>query len=121
MAKKEDIYVSFRSDYYRAGKKDLLSCQVSLLRVLKRLQNIKKLRDRKAKLKIMLKNKLESVSGAAEKIEDQIPSSKIPKSLQNKTEKKEVVVKTSKNVSGKKDKLDLELQAIQDKLKELDV
>ena len=117
MADRKELYVSVDPEIYRANKSNVLLSQADLLDTIKRLQNLKVLARQKAKLKIQLLKLFSSVLADLDKIKGNLPTPKVPKSVQGVIEKEDVVgVKVD---LSKRAAVDQELMEIQEKLREL--
>ena len=118
MVSKEEIYVSIDSDSYRANKLNVLISQADLLGTLKRLQNLKVLARRKRDLKKKILRHLITVLNSLETIQKEIPTSKVPRIIQQREEE----IKEPREIKEhfrKRDEIDEELMTIQEKLREL--
>jgi|TARA_B100001964_G_scaffold241930_1_gene315463 chaperonin cofactor prefoldin len=113
MASKEELYVSFSPDSYKSNKSNLLMSQADLLATLKRLHHLKILARQKQDLKKKLYKLFSSTLSEIDSIQDNMPTPKVPKTVQKSDEPK---VKES---FTKRDDIEDELKAIQEKLREL--
>ena len=77
----QKVYVSVDYLEYKQGKQDLLSCQVDLLRSLKNLQEIRKIRAEKNKLKLKLARQLSKILKDVESLRGELPQPKLPKNI----------------------------------------
>lgn len=115
MATKEELYISVTQLNYRTIKSDALMAQADLLKILKKLQNLKVLSRQKQDLKKALQKLISSTLSQIDSIQNKIPTPKIPKTIQIKIEPKI----EPKIIHSKKDKIEEELKLISEKLKEL--
>lgn len=113
MVDKEDLYVSIDRGVYRIGKAGVLISQASSLNTLKRLYNLKVLSRQKTDLKKMLLKLLVSVEADIKKIQNNMPTTGLPRSVSREIETPKVVTKAS---SSKRNSIDEELRLIQEKL-----
>lgn len=116
MASKEELFVSVSPEAYRLNKSNVLMSQADLLATLKRLHNLKVLARQKQDLKNRLHKLFSIVSSDIEALQNKMPTPKIPKSIQKDDE--EVKEKTKESFA-KRDEIEDELKAIQEKLREL--
>jgi hypothetical protein len=115
MATKEEIYVSIPPLDYKASKSNVLMAQAALLESLKRLHNLKILSRRKQDLKITLQKLMSSTAAQLDLIHKKMPTPKVPKTVQRTRESENEV----KITSSKRNEIEEELKAINEKLKEL--
>jgi len=116
MASKEDLYISIEPTYYKLAKSNLLNSQANLLKILKHFQNLKVLARQKEDLKKRLYKQSDSVISEIRILRDKIPSAKLPKGIEKKEgDSKEII----QEGLTKKDSIEKELMAIQEKLREL--
>ncbi len=115
MASKEELFVSVSPEAYRLNKSNVLMSQADLLATLKRLHNLKVLARQKQDLKNRLHKLFSIVSSDIEALQNKMPTPKIPKSIQ----KDEEVEEKTKESFAKRDEIEDELKAIQEKLREL--
>ena len=115
MATKEEIYVSVSPQDYRKNKSSILTCQAESLMTLKRLHNLKVLARQKHDLKKRLHKLLVLVSTNIEGIQEKLPTTKMPKSVNVKEE----FIKTKKKSLPKDSGIEDELKQIQEKLRQL--
>lgn len=90
--------------------------QADLLGTLKRLHNLTVLARQKQDLKKRLHKLFSSVLSDVDSIQDKMPTPKIPKSIQKE---KPEEIKIKKETFAKRDDIEEELKAIQEKLREL--
>ena len=115
MATKEELYILFDPETYRAGKSNALMCQADLLGTLKRLHNLKVLSRRREDLKIKLHKLHVSLLSNINSVQSKMPTSKVPKEIQKPSELKS---KPEESFSKHGD-IERELKLIQEKLREL--
>ena len=114
MASKQELYVSITPKDYKENKSNILTSQADLLVILKRLHNLKVLARQKNDLKKRLYKLLSSTLSCIGSIQEEMPASKLPKSIQKEKEFAEV-----KEYSSNQDDIEDELKLIQKKLREL--
>jgi hypothetical protein len=105
------------------SKKDILSTQMNLIKMLKVMKSFHKLRSEELKTKAQIQKKLKELDSDIHKLELLLPKIKIPKILQTGTEEiKEEVKETVKKKEKDPHEKDLEQQLleIQEKLKKLE-
>ena len=124
MAGKEQLYVSIDKEDCENNKVNALKSQIDILNSLKHIENLKKIRARKAHYKIKLKKLLSEIIFLIENIEDKMPAPEIPKSLKEKEKpkkknKEKPKKKKKKKKKSRKKEIDEELRYIQGKLNEL--
>lgn len=113
MASKEELYVSIDPEDYRKAKSNVLTGQADLLITLKRLHNLKVLARQKTDLKKRLHKILSSTLSYIDLIQEEVPTTKLPKSIQKEEPSK------LKESFSKQEKIENELMLIQQKLREL--
>ena len=113
MATKEELYVSFSPESYKLNKSNILQSQADLLSTLKRLHHLKILARQKQDLKKKLYKLFTSTLSEIDSIQDNMPTPKVPKTVQKSEEPK------IKESFTKRDDIEDELKAIQEKLREL--
>ena len=106
--------VHIRVDFSEAvsSKKDLLSCQLDLLKITKNLKNYKKFRKKELANRAKMKTKLKSVATDIKHLRENMP-----KTSSAEKEKKEAKVEIQKKVE--KGKLESELKDIRERLEHL--
>ena len=104
MASKEELYISFSPESYKINKSNLL---------IKRLHHLKILSRQKQDLKKKLYQLFTSTLSEIDSIQDKMPTPKLPKTVQKSEEPK------IKESFAKRDDIEDELKAIQEKLREL--
>jgi len=119
---KEENLIHIKLEYNEAvqSKKDILSSEMSLLRIMKRIRQYQFLRLNELKIKTNLQKKVRAVKRDIKSMQLILPQIKMPAILQkNKVEeivkKKPVVEKKVYNTD-----LELELKDIQRKLKDIE-
>ncbi len=117
MAEKKQLYVALNSQEYRANKTNILQSKADIIKIIKHLQALKKIKTEEAKLKNHLHKLFESVKKTLKNIESKIPTPSIPKSVKQSLEALETI--EDREIQKKDTSIDLELQEIQDKLREL--
>ena len=113
MASKEELYISFSPESYKINKSNLLMSQADLLATLKKLHHLKILARQKQDLKKKLYQLFTSTLSEIDSIQDKMPTPKLPKTVQKPEEPK------IKESFTKRDDIEDELKAIQEKLREL--
>ena len=113
MASKEELYISIAPDDYRETKSNVLTSQADLLTTLKRLHNLKVLARQKSDFKKRLYRLLSSTVSCVDSVREEIPTTKLPKSIQKEEPSK------LKESFSKREEIDNELMLIQEKLREL--
>ena len=113
MASKDELYISISPEDYRKTKSNILTGQADLLITLKRLYNLKVLARQKNDLKKRLYKILSSTLSYINSIQEEVPTTKLPKSVQKEESPK------LKESFSKQEKIENELVLIQDKLREL--
>ena len=116
MASKEELYISFSQESYKINKSNLLMSQADLLATLKRLHHLKILARQKQDLKRKLYQLFASTLSEIDSIQDKMPTPNLPKTVQKE---KPEEIKVKKESFAKRDDIEDELRAIQQKLKEL--
>lgn len=125
MAEEDELYISVHPDTYRGGKAGVLICKSNSLISLKKLHNLKILAKQKASLRDDLRRLFVSVKSDINSIQKMIPTTEVPKAIRkviNPPRKKVVIKKEApliQEVSSKTSSIDIELQMIQEKLREL--
>ncbi|MAH45712.1 hypothetical protein CMI37_07770 [Candidatus Pacearchaeota archaeon] len=125
MATKEEIYMSINREEYKKGKSNILASQIDLLNSVKHLRNLNQFLQQEKNLKTRMHELFDSIKEDMEILEDSIPTAAIPKSVKiNHPHKPKAPEKPPTEISiieepGEPDSVDLELQGIQEKLKQL--
>ncbi len=117
---KNFIHIRLENREAIMGKQDLLSSEMSLLRIFQNIENYKRIRSEELKKKRLVLRKLGEVKNNFSKLQTILPTLKIPKILQNETFPKEkgkekIVLENSR----KKGNIEQQLLEIQEKLKDL--
>lgn len=117
----ELIHVKFDYDELLQSKKNLLSLEMSLLKILRTVKIYHKLRNEELTRKINLQKQMENFNKEIKELKTELPKLKIPKILKkdhtNKVQPQKIDksnIKTSYDSS-----LESQLQEIQDELKKL--
>ena len=118
MASKEELYLSIHKKNYKKNKANILNSQAHLLNTLKKIHTIQILARKKHDLKIHLHKQATIINKEIEQLQKKLPTTKIPKIRITKTAKEEQK-KETKEKETKNNHLEKELQAIQEKLREL--
>tara|TARA_Y100000310_G_scaffold336450_1_gene421024 strand:+ start:1023 stop:1433 length:411 start_codon:yes stop_codon:yes gene_type:complete len=134
MATKDEIYISVNPDKYKKNKANILASQADIINSIKHLRNLNQFIKQEKNLKIRLKELFDSVKENLKMLEGSIPTATIPKSVREKTlsakpiedfeETFETSEQTSEQIPVSEEQkqtsiVDLELQEIQNKLKQL--
>ena len=82
MVDKKEIYVSIEPSEYKSSKASLLSSEIEVLNIMKRLEKLNIFREKTFLLKRRLATLFSYISEDLEKIEGKIPKSNIPRDLQ---------------------------------------
>ncbi len=114
------IYVKLSYEEAIEAKRDILSFEMNLLRVLKRVKNYHKIRSAELKTKLRIYRKIKELKTNLNKLGNTLPEIKIPKILS----KGRAEIVGEKKVRGADDysdsALDIELKEIQERLKKLE-
>ncbi|MCK5449992.1 hypothetical protein KAI32_03945 [Candidatus Pacearchaeota archaeon] len=113
MVSKDELYISIAPEDYRKTKSNVLISQADLLITLKRLHNLKVLSRQKNDFKKRLHKLLSLTLSGIDSIQEEIPTTKLPKSVQKEEPSK---LKAS---FPKRDEINDELILIREKLREL--
>lgn len=107
------IHVKLDYDELIISKKEVLSTEANLIRILQIMKKYNTLRTKELNLKSKFLRKLKNTKTQIKKLEQTLPKLEIPEEdIPSK--------KTSRNIKPKKDNLKLELEEIQKKLKKLE-
>ncbi len=117
MAKNNELYVSFDEQEYRKGKANVLVCQADLLRVMRYVENLRRLKIEKRRLKIKMAEIFSEVLIDVGDLNTEMPSPKLPKGLEK--HKYDAEVETEMLFRSRYDEIDFELREIQNKLGKL--
>ena len=109
------IHIGLNREELVNSKRDILSTEANLIRILQIIKKYRTLRTNELKLKTRLLKKLKETKTELKKLEEILPKPKIPKILQRIENKKEEF-----KISSKKDNLEEQLEEIQKKLRELE-
>lgn len=114
------IHIKLDTNEAIAGKKDLLSSEINLLKIFQRIENYKRLRTEEIKKKRLILKKLREAKLGNSKISNLLPGLKIPKILKKEAshlnqEKEKLTFKVQKN----KGHIEQQLMEIQEKLNKL--
>jgi len=115
MTKQSLIHV--KADYGELinSKKEFLSAEMTLIKILQIIKKYNALRKKEFMLKLKILKKLKETKTGIKKLEQELPKPEIPKILENKKE-----VSRANKLPKKTDKLERQLEEIQEKLKELE-
>ena len=100
------LHIRLNRDELINSKKEILSTEADLIRVLQAIKKYQNLRTNELKLKIRLLKKLKETKFEIKKLEETLPKPEIPKILKG-TEKEKF------NINSKKDNLEYQLEEIQ--------
>lgn len=135
--KKNDSLVHVRLEYDNAveSKKELLSTEISLIKIAQAIRKYKLFRDRELSLKEDVLEQIKNTKSSMRKLKIALPELKIPKILQKRAEKQEAKIKEIEEPSKKgreikekteikkkeksEDSLESQLREIQNKLNQL--
>ena len=109
------IYAGLAREELINSKKEILSTEADLIRILQIIKKYQLLRTNELKLKTKLLKKLKETKAEIKKLEEILPKPKIPKILIGIGNKKDEF-----KISSKKDNLEEQLEEIQKKLRELE-
>ena len=109
------IHVGLNREELINSKKEILSTEADLIRILQTIKKYQLLRTNELKLKTRLLKKLKETKAEIKKLEEILPKPKIPKILLGIGNKKDEF-----KISSKKDSLESQLEEIQKKLRELE-
>ncbi|MEK6844815.1 MAG: hypothetical protein AABX44_01015 [Nanoarchaeota archaeon] len=109
------IHIGLNRDELINSKKEILSTEAGLIRILQTIKKYHLLRTNELKLKTKLLKKLKETKAEIKKLEEILPKPKIPKILQGIENKKDKF-----KISSKKDNLESQLEEIQKKLRDLE-
>ena len=124
------IHVKFEYDESIKAKKDILSSEVGLLQIAKAIRNHRALRTQELKSKEMFVKKLKELKFNLTKLQQILPTIRIPKILQPKEKINKEESFDKKNIEMPKikthhikdeyhDDLEIQLQEIQERLRQL--
>ncbi len=109
------IHIRLNSDELINSKKEILSTEADLIKIMQTLKKYQILRTNELRLKARLLKKLKETKVEIKKLEEILPMPKIPKILKGIESEKEMF-----NISPKRDNLEFQLEEIQRKLRELE-
>lgn len=109
------LHIMLNRDELIDSKKEILSTEADLIRILQTLKRYQLLRTNELKLKARLLKKLKETKVEIKKLEEILPMPKIPRILKETGRIKEIP-----EAKSKRDNLDFQLDEIQRKLKELE-
>ncbi len=114
------IHVKLEYEEAVMAKKDILSFQRDLLRVLKRIKNYHKYRSEEMKVKLKVYRKIKELKIEVGKLQQTLPKIKIPEILSKGRE--EIIEHNKPHVieSNPSDDLDKQLEDIQERLRKLE-
>lgn len=116
---KEQSLIHVRVDYSEAiqAKKDLLSSERDLIRLLKTMKNYNAIRGEELNTKLKLQKKMKELNINLSKLNETLPKIKIPGILK----RGDLIEETIPKIKNEKDNSDLEsqLREIQDRLRRL--
>lgn len=107
------LHIRLNRDELINSKKEILSTEADLIRILQTLKKYHLLRTNELKLKAKFLKKLKETKVEIKKLEEILPKPKIPKSLKEIGKIKEIS-------EAKKGNLEIQLEEIQRKLRELE-
>ncbi len=118
---KEENFIYVKLEYEEAlqSKKDILASQVSLLRMVQTIRRYRLLRLEELKIKAKIYRKIKELVTNIKKIKADLPHVKVPQIKKHDEEKE--FVKRIKDTTGNEydNNLEIQLQQIQEKLKEI--
>ena len=123
----KQVYISFEKDEYKTSKAGLLKCRANLINIQKSLQQLAAIRSTKKRLIGQLQKSLSSAGYVTNRLNEKMPDSSLPKSVQDKYDKRKKDSKEKiqelKQIDFEVtiDTLDRELREINRKLTELGV
>ena len=109
------IHIMLNSDELINSKKEILSTEADLIKILQTLKRYQLLRTKELILKAKLLKKLKETKTEIKKLEEILPKIEIPEILKGIENEKE-----NFNINQKKDNLEFQLEEIQKKLRELE-
>ena len=126
MKSSEQIYISIDPQDYKKDKSLILNSQVDILNTIKHLQNLRKIKEDKTKLKSRLRDLSMQINTQIQSLQNKLPEVKIPKPKTEKIQEKIIRKLKSANqsiehadIQRKHNSIDDELREIQEKLKTL--
>lgn len=120
--KAEENLIHIKLEYEEGvdAKRDILTFEKDLLHFLKRMKNYHKYRSEELKYKIKTYNKIKELRSSLNKLNVTFPKIEIPEILSKGREEYRVEKKTKLIGSEKDLDLDMQLQEIQDRLRDLE-
>ncbi len=115
MANENLVHIRLDSSELIDSKKEILSTEADLIRILQALKKYSVLRANELRLKARFLKKLKETKIELKKLEEILPKPEIPKILKEIDREKEKF-----SISLKKDNLEFQLDEIQRKLRELE-
>jgi len=112
MKKQNLIHVKLNNDELVESKKEILSTQADLIKILQIIKKYKALRIKELKLKTRLARKLKETRLKINKLEQTLPHFEVSHESEEKLKKGKAITK--------KDTLEVQLEEIQKKLRELE-
>ena len=109
------LHIRLDQDELIKSKKEILSTEADLIRILQTLKKYQLLRTKELILKTRLLKKLKETKTEIKKLEEILPKPKIPRILREIDNEKEKL-----NLNPKKDNLEFQLEEIQKRLRELE-
>ncbi|MCK5605766.1 hypothetical protein KAR91_27975 [Candidatus Pacearchaeota archaeon] len=100
-------------------KRDMLSSQMSSIRVAKTIKNFNELRQQELKIKTNLQKKVKEFKADIKKLEQLLPKANLPKILQKHEADKDIGEKIIRQIPINDVNLDEQLQEIQNRLNSL--
>ena len=121
MAEKKQLYIAIDPKEYRVNKTNILRTKADIISIIKHLQELKKIKAEEAQLKSHLHSLFDSVKKTLNKIEAELPTPSIPKSIRQSIEALEDPEdsEVSQEKIQQELSIDKELQEIRRKLSEL--
>jgi hypothetical protein len=117
MANEKLIHVKIGYDEGIKAKKNILSSEISILKILKKIKSYNDLRQKELNLKLKIKKKIKKTKLDIKKLQTILPKVKIPEEIKTREKKSQMIQK----IKNKRDNstLESELQEIQEKLNSL--
>ncbi len=120
MANENLIHVKLEFDEAIKSKRDILSSEMGLLKIIKAIKNRQALREEEFKVKINLAKKIRDLKADITKLQVILPKIKIPDILQEKSEDENTgrIAQIKKKTHS--DDLESQLEEIQSRLRQLE-
>ena len=116
----EAIHIKLEYNEALQSKKDVLNSELGLLKIAKAMKKYQILRSDELKTKLRLHRKLKELKTNITKLQQVLPKVKIPEILEGKREKEEEkIIKPKIEKRAHDNSLELQLQEIQERLKQL--